>query len=811
MHSPQVGTIPDVRLHLDVDYAGLRWSGRVEYPAAFLTTAPVLDAEGLEIRSAHCGGRPVRFSATGSSVALELPSATGPNETVAVEFSGRIETKSLYGFYRSPHGDGYVLTTHCEPAGARKIFPCVDRPDRKLRLRLTVRTDAALEVVANAPARPSPDASATRTWEFDPTPPMSTYLFYLAVGRFDRCDSPPGRVALRVLTPPGRGESGRWAAEMGPKVLAACEAYYGIPYPLPKLDLIAIAEHAFGAMENWGAISFHQSRLLYDAASGSFSQRDIVETTAHEIAHQWFGNLVTMAWWDDIWLNESFASLMETKITERIAPEFEPWTDFFLRTAGTALALDADSLSVTHPIRARVERPEELSQIFDEISYGKGASVLGMLDHFLGEEKFRAGVRSYLEKFRYANARTEDLWASLEQASGESVAAIAGPWTDRPGLPLLTARLGPEGLELTQRRFAYLGVQEEEPWPIPLVVDVDGTARRIRMDGRRLLLPVPADATVHLNPGAIGFYRVLYDEPLFERLLRALPRRPPADRWTVVQDLSAFLLSGDVSWATVVRAARALRETDDRLVVEGLVGAVAGVALDFPDLSVPVRDARELLRHFGERFGTDPPPNESPTSGIVRDRVAFARVRLDPAYAAELAPRFDRWGEVDANVRSAVAVARVAAGGAEGFRDVLGVLRRGAASAVDAVRLSRALAWSGEPACLEELLDLATRGEINRSNVTTTVTQASINPTGRALLWPWLTRRLPELTEMFRGSGYLPILLDQVLPLVGLGREAEVRRFFQEHPSEEGARGLAKGLERLELLGRLRGRLVQEA
>jgi tricorn protease interacting factor F2/3 len=798
---------PTVELALDVDVAGLRFSGQARYPAGLFDADTLLDAERLEVRSVRQGPTSLAFEHDALGGRLTVADRPKGSEPVVIDFTGQVETKSLYGLYRSPNGTGTVLTTHCEPTGARRIFPCVDRPDRKVRIALKVRAPADLEVVSNGRVVAHRPNGAVTEWEFEPTPPMPTYLFYLGIGQFDRVDGAPGRVAVTVRTPPGRRDAGRWAAEIGPKVLAACEAYYGIPYPLPKLDLIAISEHAFGAMENWGAITFQEARLLFDASSTAFSRRDIVETTAHEVAHQWFGNLVTMAWWDDIWLNESFAALMETKITDRIMPEFDPWTDFFLRTSGIAAALDADSLRCTHPIRAPVAHPDELSQIFDDISYGKGSAVLAMLDAFLGEETFRRGVNAYLEKFRYANARTEDLWRSLERVSGVDVGALATPWTDRPGFPVVTARLGPAGLELGQRRFTYLGPLDDEPWPIPILADVDGVRRRIRLDQSAQTEPVPPNATVHLNPGAIGFYRVLYEGPLFDRLLLALPRRPATDRWSFLNDLGAFVESGDVPWSTYVRAARQLRATDDRLVIEALIGTLGGFALEFPDLPQVVREAREFLAFASDRFGVDPRPGEPPTAGILRDRVAFARVRVDPAFARTIADRFAQYDQVEANLRSSVAIARVVAGGRAGFDEVLAALQAGGRPTADLLCFARALSWSPDAALVRSALDLAASGAVNRSHVLHVAAQASINPVGRAVVWEWLQKEIGRLSEMFRGSGYLPLLLDQAIPLVGIGRSAEVRTFFDAHPTSEGARGLAKGLERLAIAERLKGRL----
>ncbi len=798
--------VAEYRVRLDLDYAGLGWTGSVAFDAPAGTDRLGLDCEGLEVAELRVGGRraPFSYDRTAHRLAFDL-APSGPR-SVEIDFSGKVETKNLFGLYRSRQGAGYLLTTHCEPTGARRIFPCIDRPDRKARFRLTVRAPAELEVISNGPPERTRVEDGHRTWEFAPTPEMSSYLFYLGAGHFDSRADTSGPVAVRVAAPPGRAEAGSWALRSAGRILRAYADYYGIPYPLPKLDLIAVAEHAFGAMENWGAISFQETRLLVDADSTTFTTHDVFTTTAHEIAHQWFGNLVTMSWWDDIWLNESFAALMETKITDLLEPTFDPWADFLLRVAGKAAALDGDSLRSTHPVRARVAAPEELSQIFDEISYGKGSSVLAMLDRYLGEERFRAGVTDYLQRFRFRNARTEDLLAALERASGEPVLRLAVPWIDRPGLPVVRARQVPEGVELEQRRFSYHGTADDDPWPIPMVYEVDGRPRRLLFEGREHRLTVPTGSSVLLNPGSVGFYRVLYDRSLLDRLLASLPGRSALDAWAVLDDLAAFVVSGDADWATYDRAVRAFTDATARLVVETLAGSLASFALLYPQVPAVGRTAREFLATQTARLGLDKRPGEGPGDGIVRDRLTFARVRLDPGFAEQISPRFDGWASLDPDLRSAVAIARVLAGGPSGRRGVREALEH-APSAVEALRLARALAWSPEPDGVREILELASAGKINRSHVLGVVLQAACNPRGRDVTWAWLQEKLGTLTEMFRGSGYLPLVLEHTLPLLGLGQPAEVRRFFAGREVPEGTRGLAKGLERLELFERLASRL----
>ncbi len=798
--------IAEYRLRLDIDFDGLAWQGSVEFDRPAGSRRWALDCEGPKVDSVRAGGAPVPFAVDEATHRLnfELPgSGTGP---VAIHFTGKVETQNLFGLYRSRHGDGHVLTSHCEPTGARRIFPCVDRPDRKARFALTVRAPAGLEVISNTPGRRTGPENGTAEWTFDPTPEMSTYLFYLGVGRFDLREDEGGTPSVRVATPPGRGDAGAWALRSARRILRAYETYYGIPYPLPKLDLIAIAEHAFGAMENWGAISFQESRLLIDGASSSFATRDVFETTAHEIAHQWFGNLVTMGWWDDIWLNESFAALMETKITAELEPGFDPWCDFFVRTAGKAMAVDGDSLRSTHPVRAHVQSPEELSQIFDEISYGKGSTVLAMLDRYLGEAAFRAGVTEYLKRFSYRNASTADLFASLERASGEPVGALAGPWIDRAGIPMIRAQSTAGGVRLRQSRFTFHGEVDEPPWPIPLVVEVDGRRQKLLFDQREHELAVPSTATVVLNPDSIGFFRVLYDGPLLDRLLASLPTKPGKDGWALLDDLAAFLESGDTDWATYATAVRRFADSSERLVVETLAGTLAGFAMSFPHVPGITSVAREFLARQCDRIGIDRRENEPMGTGVLRDRLAFARVRVDEAFAAGLAGRFAGWEQLDPDLRTSVAIAQARAGGDAGYEQLRAAQER-AKTAIEALRMERALAWSPRAQRVREVLDLCTAGKINRSHVLGVAIQASMNPVARETTWAWLQAELETLTGFFRGSGYLPLLLEMTLPQVGAGRAEEVRRFFDAHPTPEGTRGLAKGLERLEIAERLRRRL----
>jgi tricorn protease interacting factor F2/3 len=800
-------TIDEYRLALDIDFEGLAWTGTVEFDLPAGREEVRLDAEDLEILSVMRNGGPGTFRHDPPAKQLVISFATPGVSNLRVDFAGKIASQRLTGLYRCRHGDGYVLTTQCEPIGARRIFPCVDRPDRKARIVLTVRAPTSLEVVSNAPVERTRDVRRRKEWVFAPTPPMATYLFYLAVGQFDRAEDRSGRVPIGVLTPPGRGRSGAFAAEAAQRILNAYETYYGIDYPLAKLDLVAVSEHAFGAMENWGAMSFRDIRLLVDARSSSFARSGVFETISHEIAHQWFGNLVTMAWWDDFWLNESFATFLEAKITDRIAPEFDAYCDLVLQTWGMRAALDADSLEATHPVRTPVEGSEEIGEVGDAITYGKGASVLRMLDTYLGETDFRAGVTDYLNRFRFRNARTGDLWDALGRSTKVPVSSLIGPWVDRPGLPVIHARLGPSGLELTQSRFAYRESRDEPPWPIPLVLDVDGRVDRFLFDTRERTVSVPASATVHLNPGAVGFYRVRYDPVLYDRLLRDLPGRPPMDRWIVLNDLAAFVLSGAVEWASYARFARSLGITSDRLVAEEVVDALTESALLRPSTGEVQEQARSFLADLTDRVGVERRPEEPPATGILREHTMFARAKVDAGFAQALSERFVAWDRLDPDLRGAVAIARARTEGPAGYHEIRRALERSPSEA-ETLRLEVALAWSGEPSLVASTLELVRSGTFNRGHVGIVVAHAASNPAGRSLVEPWLERHLPELREWFRGSPSLSTLLEHAIPYAGLGRAEATAAFYRDHPYPDAARGIAKGLERLDLFERFRARAI---
>src|SRR5919106_3027842 len=520
----------------------------IEIEVSQPTSQIVLNAAELEIQEAYLLRDGQRLPAQAIALDAEQETATltfaAPLPTGTMQlfmrFTGILNDK-LRGFYRSeytlPDGTKHVMaTTQFEAPDARRAFPCWDEPAHKAKFELSLIIPDTLTAISNMPiVSETPQALGTMLVRFAESPIMSTYLLAIMVGEFESVEAQAEGTLVRVWTTPGKKEQGRFALDVSCRLLSFYNNYFGIPYPLPKLDLIAIPDFAAGAMENWGAITYREVALLVDPAhSSAATKQRVAIIIAHEIAHMWFGNLVTMEWWNDLWLNEGFASWIEYKAVDHLFPEWEMWLQFLFADIGPAMSLDG--LRNTHPIEAEIKTPDDINELFDAISYSKGAAIIRMLEQFLGEETFRQGLVHYLSRHQYGNARTEDLWAALEQVSGKPVKAIMDTWTKQPGYPFVEVREqhsgnGPSALTLVQRRFFYdqdpaRDAQATSFWRIPVGIKsaAASTPFFTMLESRdttvRLPDTVPAAGGASwttVNAGRTGFFRVNYSGDMWER------------------------------------------------------------------------------------------------------------------------------------------------------------------------------------------------------------------------------------------------------------------------------------------------------
>jgi len=480
-----------------------------------------------------------------------------------VVYSGKINTQAN-GLFALDYPDERTgktvrsLFTQFEAPDGRRFAPEFDEPAYKATFELSAVVPANQMALSNTPiARSVPEGAGFKHVYFQPTPKMSSYLLFFATGDFDRVATKAANgVEIGVVAPAGSGEQGRYAMDSLASLLPYYDEYFGQKFPLPKLDNIAGPGQSqfFSAMENWGAIFTFNRALLNDPANTSAARlQAIYETQAHETAHQWFGDMVTMAWWDDIWLNEGFASWMETKATDHFHPEWFPLLD---RVGGREAAMGLDSFKTTHPVVQHMRSVEEINQAFDSITYQKGEAVISMLEAFAGEDTWRSGIRSYIAAHKYANARTDELWQAVEAAGAPGLTAIAHDFTTQPGIPLVRAEAtctgGQTALTLTQGEFSRDRKDEAATnpghWRVPLLVEAGPESAgappvRTVLQGSASL-SVPGCGPVIVNGGQLGYFRTLYAPEMLQKLQAAMPRLKPIDQLGLVRDNVALAGAG---------------------------------------------------------------------------------------------------------------------------------------------------------------------------------------------------------------------------------------------------------------------------
>lgn len=469
---------------------------------------------------------------------------------LSLHFESEIKENANRGLYRSKYKngkkEGYILTTQFEPSDARCAFPCFDEPGLKATYDLSLTIDRSLSAVSNTTIKSETEVPGNKKHiTFNTTPRMSTYLVYLGVGPFEFTESKMGNLLIRVVTAPGRSGQAEMAIGFAKSFVKFYEDYFDIKYPLPKLDLIAIPDFTAGAsaMENWGAITFRQAELLGIEEDVSFTmRRRICTVVSHEIAHQWFGDLVTMAWWDDLWLNESFATFMEKKTLEALYPHFKRALD--AATGETSAAFGDDAQLSTHPINVTVNSPAEVGAIFDLISYYKGSAVLAMLEDYATAEVFRMGLHRYFKSHMYSNATKDDLWDAMRQVGRGDVKdfpSVSSFWIDTAGHPMVSVSATKEGYELSQSRFTFLPFKgKERQWPIPIRYFDGKTEHFLLMKDRTAKIKTPGEF-LKLNFRQKGFYRVVYDKESLTRLGKAIKagKLSDLDTYGVISDIAS--------------------------------------------------------------------------------------------------------------------------------------------------------------------------------------------------------------------------------------------------------------------------------
>src|SRR6266852_644748 len=654
------------------DLAKLTFAGseRIKVKATPPIRELVLNSAELEIAKASVDRIPLSPDAIKLDPNNELLTIALPNElpagehTIALEFSGKITPKGR-GLYYMPYqeqGTGakkIALGTQFEPSDARRFFPCWDEPSFRARFQLTAVVPGNWLAVSNMPIESERKIDIGKEVRFQATPSMSSYLNVFVAGEIDLIETKVAGTQIRLIATKGKTEWGRCALESTAQILQYYNDYFGVSYPLPKLDQIAIPGGFGGAMENWGGITYYESALLFDPKKSSATTRQrIYEVIAHETAHQWFGDLVTMAWWDNLWLNEGFASWMGTKCTAHFNPQWEVWLQKNIprdptRRTGISkeLAMEGDARSTTHSIQQRIENEAEANSAFDDITYRKGQAFLLMLESFLGEDAFRDGIRRYIAAHKYSNSTTADLWNALSTASGKPVGEIAANWTEQPGFPVVKVKRAGEKVSLTQERFTiHFPNAPVLQWKIPLTYFLVGEAKpqsRL-MTGKIDNFPgVPSDRALKLNADGAGNYRVQYDQASWKLLLDALPKLNVPDRVNLLGDAWALVQSNRAPLSLYLGLTEKLPSLSELAEREQIINT-----FDFINRLLVGSSAREklqtgarsILRPSFDQLGWEPKKDEAPGAASLRGSLIAALGDLnDQEIVAGCRERFQKY------------------------------------------------------------------------------------------------------------------------------------------------------------------------
>ncbi|MBC7768957.1 MAG: M1 family metallopeptidase [Phycisphaerales bacterium] len=765
------GPIPlryEIAVTPNAEAATFSGEARITIESSETLPAVTMNALGLTISRATIDNAGVAFDTDQDAQTLTLtprrPLRPG-RHTIRVVYTGSIQDDA-YGLFRvSYEANGQTkraLATQFEPGDARRLAPMWDQPNRRAVFALTVTAPSDQMAVGNMPAERTQrlEGGLTRT-TFADTPSMPSYLLFLAVGDFERVTRDVDGVELGVVVRRGETHRTAEALEAGEQSLRYFTDYFGIRYPLPKLDMIGVpGAGGFGAMENWGAILYFDQYLLVDDTSSEAERQNVFGIVAHEIAHQWFGNLVTMMWWDDLWLNEGFASWMAAKATEAVHPDWNPWMGQLAGGTQTAMALDARE--GTHPVVQTVNTLEEANLAFDTITYEKGLAVIRMLEAYVGEVDFRQGVRDYLNARHYGSARTEDLWTAIQAASGQPVLEIARSFTGQPGYPVLSAQgrdcvtgRGPT-VEITQRRFAMDDASRTESyWHVPVVarrVEAGEPMRFVLQAGSQVervsLLPTNCGPYI-VNAGQSGFFRVLYDQSNFRALTTRFADLEDTDQLGLLLDYWAFGRSGDAPFTNYLDLVNVLPADADPLIVMDTAGSMAAFA-DYAQ----GRPSEAAVRAYGRRTlapyfagaGWTPRDGEGSNRALMRaSLIATLGTLGDEAVIAE-ARRRVRGGEaLPASIRTAT-ISVYAYNATAADYDALLAQARSARDFVEQRRMWLLLASASDAALARRTLQLTLGEDIPRQIRTQVI--SSVGGSHPRLAWDFLVANRAAIETM---------------------------------------------------------------
>ena len=815
------------KIHLEPDLRTFTFSGSTEILVEASKPVNEIALNAVKLAFWDCKVRlddefadcPFCVDARKEEVRVCLPEEMTGRIFLKISYVGELNDR-MAGFYRSRYGaEGaakYAAVTQFEESDARRAFPCLDHPVKKATFDVEMVVGENLVAISNGPIVKEKDlGDGRKIVRFQQTPKMSTYLLFFGVGEFDFIED-AGATLIRVATMPGMTKHGAFGLEFGRKALQFCEDYYGVKYPLPKLDLIAIPDFAAGAMENWGAITFRENLLLHyaDITSRTGEQR-ICEVIAHEIAHQWFGNLVTPSDWKYLWLNESFATYFGYGVVEHYYPEWELWDQFLHGETDSALARDA--LRETVPIEIPGGEHVVINASTAPIIYNKGGSILRQVAGYIGEDTFREGLRRYLRNHEYACATSHNLWEALEEVSEKPVTTMMESWIEQPGFPLVEVVRDGDKLLLTQARFTYLPNESDQVWVVPVTVKVfhnSGDSKTITtlLDSRDTSIDIGADAVAYkINFGQTGFYRVRYREKgdLCELGKRVLSKElPPVDRWGIQNDLYALVRRGDTPVDDYLEFLSNYEHEEAFLPLMSIAGNLsqAYLAMEGAQRAKVASVGKSFLERVLSHIGYEPDQDTRHTTSILRDQIMVHAAMYGSEDVAEFARgKFSSLmggQSIHPDIMKSVMQIGALNGGHETFTWFDKRLKS-SESEHERMNILVALGGFGDTALIRKIQQYVLK-EVPDRNKFIPIQYMASNPHAIPSMWQWYVSHVAAL-EQFHPIHYERVI-EAIVPVCGIGKDEEVKAFLEDHMRQKDkARDVIKlSLEKLEINSRMR-------
>lgn len=809
----------DITLHPDIQNFVFTGHESITFTAKKPFSKITLHAAELKVKKAWlCGGKlkdkitakKISYNEKFETVTLDFGRVFKANEAgcVCIEFDG-IHNDKMHGFYRTAYtvkGEKrWGVATQFEATDARRAFPCWDEPDFKAKFKISLVVPQELTALSNMPVQSqSKVGNGLKQVHYQLTPIMSTYLVAMVVADLEYVEGKDKNGTLiRVYTVPGKKEQGRFGLEVALHCMPYFGEWFGIPYALPKCDMVSLPDFASGAMENWGLVTYRETALLVDPVNSSAAAKQrVAEVIDHELAHQWFGNLVTMEWWTDLWLNEGFASYMGPKAVHDQFPEWKIWDQFVV--ADYLRALGSDALRNTHPIEIPVQDPAEIREIFDAITYSKGSSVNRMLEHYLGEEVFRKGLRVYMKKFAYKNAATKDLWKALEQVSGKPVQKIMANFTRQPGFPVVKVernKSNPSTLKLSQERFLFDGGKDTKKtiWQVPLVIRREKEKKPVigLLKSASAVIDTGAKEGewIKVNAGQSGFFRTAYSAELLTGLVEAMKTGdlpdPVIDTLGILSDAHALARAGYMKASCLLQfleAVKDAREYNIWSLVSGSLNTVDNLLEKEEDHERLAEFARSLLVPCLNALGWEKKESDSHSDLLLRSMLISQAGHFGEKEVIDEAKKlFDyhiETGSLEPNLRGPVFALVAENGGARELEQLLNIYKTTTLQE-EKVRIMRSLTRFKEKEQIAEVLTFALSKDVRSQDTYAILGGFGSNRHGRHQAWAYNKKNVKELRRRYEG-GSVASMLGHIFEgsSTGFNKPAElkdVETFFKQN------------------------------